>query len=324
MDLFALGTPVIDLSARAGGAQLPKLGKIRKGATNFFGAGEISAIEKRLGRRITHRYPGDNARNVCEGFAALGGSCSFEGAVGNDAAGAEFASNLRDCGVIAFLQKKKKGSTGKIISLVATGGQRTFCADLGVGTECDRFERAALVNSRMLFLTSITIGVPSPAAKLAMRYLEAAKKGKKRIAISLESPPMVEKNRAKFAALVKKYADVVFLNEDEARALLGADHAKKLLRLKPQIPIYLKKGAKGSLLIHLGKKTRIPAFPAKVVDTTGAGDAYAAGALYGLSRGYSPPSSGRLGSMLAAKVVQKIGAGIPLRHTRIAAVRGER
>ena len=315
MDLFALGTPVIDLFAKADGRLISKL-EIKKNATNFFSAKELSAIERRLGRRITYRYPGDNARNVCEGFAALGGSCCFQGAVGNDAAGAEFASNLRSCGVAAFLQKKK-GSTGKIISLVTPDGQRTFCADLGVGTACDRFEKAVFGDSRMLFVTSITFGVPSPTAKLAMKYLEAAKKGKKRIAISLESPPMVEKNRAKFAAIVKKYADAVFLNEDEARALLGKGAEKKLLKLKPSALVYLKKGKKGSLLIHRGKKMRIPAFPAKVVDTTGAGDAYAAGVLYGLSRGYSPLSSGKLGAMLAAKVVQKIGAGIPLAHTRI-------
>jgi sugar/nucleoside kinase (ribokinase family) len=315
MDLFALGTPVIDLFARADKALLAKL-RAREGATNFFSAKELASIEHKLGRRITHRYPGDNARNVCEGFAALGGSCCFQGAVANDAAGSEFASNLRVCGVAAFLQHKE-GSTGKIISLVSPGGQRTFCADLGVGTACGRFEGGAFRNSHALFLTTITLGVPSPAARLAMRYLEAAKKGGKRVAISLESPPMVEKNRAKFMAILEKYADVVFLNEDEAAALLGPLYAKKLLRLKPEIPIYLKKGGRGSVLFLKQKASKIDAVPAKVVDTTGAGDAYAAGALYGLSRGYSPLSSGRLGSMLAAKVVAKIGTGIPLAHTRM-------
>ena len=315
MDLFALGTPVIDLFARVSGEELAEMG-LEKGATNYFSAIKLAAIERKLGKKIIYRYPGDNARNVCEGFAALGGFCGFAGAVGNDRAGGEFEENLAQCGVAAFLQGRR-GSTGKILALVTPDGQRTFCADLGVTTKCGRFERFAFESARMLFLTSITFGVPSATAKLAMKYLEAAKKAGKKIAIALESPPMVQKNRVKFLAIAEKYADALFMNEEEAEALLGGKFEAALARLKPKALIYLKKGEKGSLLFHNGKKTRIPPLPAKVVDTTGAGDAYAAGVLYGLSRGYSPLSSAKIGCMLATKVVGKMGAGIPHEHTRI-------
>ena len=315
MDLFALGTPVIDLFARVSDGELAAL-KLEKGATNYFSAIKLAVIERKLGKKITYRYPGDNARNVCEGFAALGGFCGFAGAVGNDRAAGEFEANLAECGVAAFLQEKR-GSTGKILALVTPDGQRTFCADLGVTTECGRFEKAAFGNSRMLFATSITFGVPSPTARLAMAYLAAAKKAGKRIAVALESPPMVHKNRTKFLAISKRYADVLFMNEEEAEALLGSGSETKLLKLKPSALVYLKKGEKGSLLFHKGKKTVVPALPATVVDTTGAGDAYAAGVLYSLSRGYSPVSSAKIGCMLATKVVGKMGAGIPHAHTRM-------
>jgi sugar/nucleoside kinase (ribokinase family) len=81
--------------------------------------------------------------------------------------------------------------------------------------------------------------------------------------------------------------------------------------------VYLKRGAKGSILFHGCRRHFIPSQPAHAIDTTGAGDAYAAGALYGLSRGYSPLSSGKIGCFLATKVVGKLGAGIPLRHIRL-------
>lgn len=315
MDLFALGTPVIDEFAKADAALLKKLGAT-KGATNRFPASKVAQIERGLGKRITYRYAGDNARNVCEGFAALGGFCGFQGAVGDDRAGAAFEANLAECGIAAFLQQRK-GSTGKIIALLTADGERTFCCDLGVSLQCDEFEGEALAESRMLFLASITIAGGGPSAKLAFRYLQECRKKGKKVAISLESPPMVKEHRAFLLSVVKKYADVLFLNESEADALLGAGAEKKLLKLKPKIPIYLKKGPHGSLVIQHGRAVKVPALKAKVIDTTGAGDAYAAGVLDGMRRGFSPLSCAKRGCYLATKVVEKVGAGIPLRHTRL-------
>jgi sugar/nucleoside kinase (ribokinase family) len=315
MDLFALGTPVIDLFARVDEASVRKLG-IEKGATTFFDEGGLARIERSLGKKITYRYPGDNARNVCEGFAALGGFCGFQGAVGDDEEGAYFAAHLQQSGISAFLQEKK-GRTGRILCLVTPDAERTFCADLGVSEEADRWEKLAVSESKMFYVASITLCRKGKVASLAMRYLEACKKMGKRIALSLENPPQVEANRKMLLSVAKNYADVLFLNESEAEALLGESFGKKLLSLKPHIPVYLKKGRLGSALFLGGKTHAVPPMDAKVVDTTGAGDAYAAGALYGLSRGYSALGSGRIGCMLATAVVKKRGAGIPLAHTRI-------
>jgi sugar/nucleoside kinase (ribokinase family) len=315
MDLLAIGTPVIDLFAKVEGREVAALG-LQKGATNFFPAKKLAAIERKLGRKITHRYPGDNARNVCEGFAALGGFCGYAGAVGNDGAGAQFAENLSECGIASFL-KERRGATGMILALVTPEGQRTFCADLGVSTKYSQADRIAMKNARMLYVASITLCGDHGAARACRNAIEAFAKQGKRIALALENPPMVAKNRKLLLSLAKQHASVLFLNEDEAEALLGRGAEKKLLRLKPRISIYLKKGRHGSLLLLHGRVHKISAMKARVIDTTGAGDAYAAGALYGLARGYTPLSSAKLGCYLATKVVQKFGAGVPLRHTRI-------
>jgi sugar/nucleoside kinase (ribokinase family) len=315
MDLLAIGTPVIDLFAKAKDSDMKKLGLI-KGATNFFPARELAKLERKLGRKITYRYPGDNARNVCEGVAALGGFCGFAGAVGDDLAGAAFAANLHECGVGNFLQERH-GATGKILALVTPDKQRTFCADLGVSVEYCGLEKIAVKNSRMLYVASITLCGKHDAAKAARAHMEAFRKAGKKIAISIESPPMVEKNRAYLLALVKKYADVLFLNEDEAAALFGKGAEYRLFLLKPKIPVYLKRGARGSLLYLRHRRHFIHALDTEVLDTTGAGDAYCAGVIYGLARGYTPLSSAKIGCYLATKVVGKFGAGIPLGHTRM-------
>ena len=320
MDLFTLGTPVIDIFARCTDAKIMGLG-LKKGATNYVPSKEMDAVRRKLSGGLFHSYPGDNGRNVCEGFSALGGFCGYQGAIGNDRAGATFAANLEECGIADFLSEKK-GATGRIIALLTPDYERTFCVDLGVSGECRREEKLALSSSRMFFTTTIMLCCGKPASKLTEKYLGQGRKAGKHISIAVESPPMVGKNREKILAVAEKYADSLFINEDEAVALFGKGAEKKLAALKPEIPVYLKKGPHGSMLFLHGKAQKIAALPAKVVDTTGAGDAYAAGALYGLSRKYSPLASARIGCMLATKVVQKVGAGIPHAQTRVAVCPG--
>lgn len=315
MDLFAIGTPVVDVFAKVDGKLISELG-LKKGASNYFDAKGIAAIEKKLGKRAFYQYAGDNARNVCEGFAALGGFCGFSGTVGDDSSGAYFASNLQECGIGNFLQEKR-GGTGKILALITPDKERTFCVDLGVSTSCSNEEKVAVKNARMFYVASITLVGNTPVAKLAVKYMADFKKAGKPVALSLESPPMVKKNRKFLLSVVQKYADVLFMNENEAEALLGSGAEKKLLKLKQKIPVYLKKGKHGSLLFYKGEMQHIPAMKAKILDTTGAGDAYAAGVLYGISRKYTPLSSAKIGCYLATKVAEKFGAGVPFAHTRM-------
>ena len=117
--------------------------------------------------------------------------------------------------------------------------------------------------------------------------------------------------------MVEKYADMLFMNEEEAEALLGKNFAKAIASLKPGIPIFLKRGASGSSIFLHRHEHRIATYPAKGVDSTGAGDAYAAGVIYGFLRRYSVVGSAKIGSQLAAKVVEKFGAGVPFAHVRI-------
>jgi len=200
VDLFPLGTPVIDIFARCTDAKIRELG-LKKGATNYFSSKEMDAIKRKLSGGLFHSYPGDNGRNVCEGFSALGGFCGYQGAVGNDRAGATFAANLEECGIADFLSGKK-GATGRIIALLTPDHERTFCVDLGVSGECRQEEKLAFSSSRMFFTTTIMLCCGKPASKLTEKYLQHGRKAGKHLSIAVESPPMVAANRKKILSTV--------------------------------------------------------------------------------------------------------------------------
>jgi sugar/nucleoside kinase (ribokinase family) len=311
MALYAIGTPVVDYFAKVDAGFLRE-NRLVLGATNLMPRRKVDKIAKKLGKKIFLVAAGDNARNVCEGFCFLGSSASYEGVIGNDAEGKMFARNLLEKGITPLLQKKK-GNSGKIIALITPDGQRTFAVNLGETLGLVKFDRKALLQASAFYVASITLFGKSALAKTAKEAFLYAKKQGVLTALSLESPPMVKKERKKLL-LLAKYADVLFLNEDELEALIGkkgVEGEEKIALLLPNAKIFLKKGEAGSLVICGKSRFIVPKYAAKAKDTTGAGDAYAAGALYGLCHGYSCEQAARLGSHLAASVVGQFGAGVP-------------
>lgn len=138
--------------------------------------------------------------------------------------------------------------------------------------------------------------------------MKFAKENGAHISISLENPPMINENKNDLLKIISG-SDILLANEEELKALVGSKDEKSARMLAEKIPtIYIKKGKNGSVVFSRGERFVIPAYPAKVVDTTGAGDFYAAGVLLGLSRGQSAEVAGHQGAKLAAKVIEKFGA----------------
>jgi sugar/nucleoside kinase (ribokinase family) len=272
----------------------------------------LDEMQRKLGKKIFLVSAGDNARNVCEGFCFLGSSASYAGIIGNDGEGRLFELNLAEKGIAALLERRK-GNTGKIIALITPDGQRTFAVNLGETLGLAKFDRNALKQASAFYVASITLFGNEKIAKCEKEALLFAKKHGVMTALSLESPPMVKKEQKTLISLAE-YADVLFLNEDELEALIGKRGTageEKIARMLPDAKIFLKKGERGSIVICGKARLLIPKYAANMLDSTGAGDAYAAGALYGLCHGYSCEQAARLGSHLAAYVVQNFGAGIP-------------
>jgi hypothetical protein len=305
-DVFGIGTALVDYFTRSTDDFLKKNG-LKKGATNYVSREKLDELHAKLSGSIFACFPGDNARNVCEGVSFLGGKSAYAGRIAEDEDGEIFESSLHDQNIDSFLEKKS-GDTGKIIAFITPDFQRTFAADLGNGVEYDALPAKGIKNSNFLYLTSITILKKGRVSKKARDAMEFAKEKGVRISISLENPPMVKANRGDLSKIVSR-SDVLFANEEELKALVGSKDEKAARMLAENIPVVcLKKGKNGSVIFSQGERSVIPAHSTKVVDTTGAGDFYAAGVLFGLSRGQSVEDAGHQGAKLAAKVIEKFGA----------------
>ncbi|MEM2963475.1 MAG: adenosine kinase [Candidatus Anstonellales archaeon] len=304
-DVFGVGTPVIDYYAYVKNEDVDKFGLV-KGSTNYFSnRGELDKIGNRV--KIIKKSPGDNARNVCEGVCYLGGSAAYGGAVGKDEDGRLFTDSLEKNKIEASIEELFKRKTGKVVVLVDEGGDRTFAADLGAGEWYEKVDEKKISNSSFFYVTSITLCRESKTAETALKCLKCAMDYGIRIAYSLESPQLVQKNRERILKTIEEGAYILFANMEELKAL--AIDAKEFSETVPLV--CLKIGADGSAIYHNNSVIRISAKSVtNVVDTTGAGDAYAAGFLFGLSRGADLKKCGQIATELASRVIGKVGSGL--------------
>jgi len=316
LELFALGTPVMDGFAQVE-ADFLAARKLALGSSNFMNGVQLAVLEKALGPKVRSWEPGDNARNLCESYVRLQKlakktasapaefGAMYAGTLGSDEVGTRFLNSLRAHSIQPKIQFVN-GASGRILALVTPEGQRTFAVALGVSEQYAA--PAQLPEAKCFFLTSITLLTPAPISRAARAMIEQMRKSHSRIAIALESPAMLAGKKEDALSIAKK-ADVLFLNEEEM-ASIGMDETT-LPALAPLV--YLKRGKKGSTVFKDGQKLAdVPCKKAeRVVDTTGAGDNFAAGVLWGLEHGKTPIEAARIGAQLGAAVVAKFGASLP-------------
>ncbi|VVB58620.1 putative sugar kinase [Candidatus Anstonella stagnisolia] len=300
-DVFAAGTPVVDYFASAKDAQLNAL-RLKKGGSNFMDRKSLEKICSSL--KISRINAGDNARNVCEGVSYLGGKCAYAGSLAADKEGKIFSASLHKHKIASCLQFTS-GTSGKILALITPDKQRTFAVSLGNSEKYSKLELASLKNSKYLFLTSITALSHQTLGKTTAKLMQRAKSLKVPLAFSLESPPMVKQRRKELLSLLKKFPpEILFANEEEFASLDIS--AKKFLSLAKIV--VLKKGSRGATVFADGKCINVPAKKVKVVDTTGAGDFFASGFLYGMCKKKNLEECGSFGTKLAARAISRMGA----------------
>ena len=303
--LFAIGTPVIDYFAKVQSGEFGALG-LKRGSTNHFLEGEkIGEMQKKL--KIIAKVPGDNARNACEGFSSLGGKTEYFGAVGNDEDGKFFLDGLERAKIGSLVGRISKHSTGRIIALIDEGFERTFAAYLGAGLELEGKEIGRIGSADFFYTTSITTSGKNKTAETAKKALKNAKERGVRIAYSIESPKMAAEEKERIWEEVNEFADILFANEEELKAL-----GRNMEEITSRVKIFcLKRGANGSEIYSEGKVVRIPAQEVEsVIDTTGAGDWYAGGFLFGIGSGKNAKESGDIASKLASRIMGRLGASL--------------
>jgi sugar/nucleoside kinase (ribokinase family) len=256
---------------------------------------------------------GGSAANTMAGIAALGGRGAFIGKVRNDQLGGIFRHDIRAAGVAFETAAATEGPpTARSLILVTPDAQRTMNTFLGAAVELspDDLDVKAIESAQVTYMEGYLWD--PPAAKQA--FLAAAKLAHgagRKVSLTLSDPFCVERHRDSFLDLVRGHVDVLFANEVEIRALYQTDSFDAALqKVRGHCAIaVLTRSAKGAVVLSGDETHVIDAEPiAKLVDTTGAGDLYAAGFLAGLTRGETLYDCGRMGAIAAAEVISHIGA----------------
>jgi sugar/nucleoside kinase (ribokinase family) len=252
---------------------------------------------------------GGSAANTIHGLARLGTPIGFIGKIGRDEMGTFFKNDMNQSGIETYLLESDTPS-GVALALVSPDGERTFATFLGAAVEMTEkdINSSIFENFDILHIEGYLLQNYS----LISETIKAAKEKGLLVSVDLASYNVVEDNRDFLNEIIDKYTDIVFANEEESKALTGLDPEESVKSLQKRVDIaVVKTGADGSLIAMNGEITKVPANTVKVIDTTGAGDLYASGFLYGLINNYAPYECGLAGTILGGEVIQHIGAKIP-------------
>lgn len=309
-DVVGIGNAIVDIIGRCDDAFLAAHGA-PKGHMRLVDSETVSRLYDSMGPAT--EISGGSAANTLVGVASFGGGAAFIGKVADDEFGRIFAHDIR-AAMVDFHGRKKNGGapTARSLILVTPDGERTMNTFLGVSTELDEGEIDAdvIAASSIVYLEGYLFD--RPEAKAAFRLAaEIARKAGRRVALTLSDGFCVDRHRAEFLGLIRGGVDILFANESEIKALYETDDfetAAAQVERDARL-VALTRSAKGSVILADGRRVEVPAFPiSKLEDTTGAGDLYAAGFLYGVAHGHDLETAGRLGSLAAAEVISHVGA----------------
>ncbi len=307
--ITGIGSALVDILINESDEFLRVLHK-EKGGMTLVNDGDITHIlSMHQGAPLV--VPGGAACNTIVGVANLGGEAGFIGRRGNDDYGKAFEKQLIK-GRVEPLISVSESPTGKVLSVITPDAQRSMFTFLGASTELD----PESVTAGLFKETAISMieGYLLFNRTLMQAALTAAKESGSLIALDLASFEVVNASRDILFDLVRDSVDILIANEDEARAYTGYEDEEKAVKALSRDVTYavLKVGAKGSYVSHQNKITKIPVQKGlPPVDTTGAGDLWAAGFLFGIAHGFSIEKSGRIASACGYEVCQVMGAHIP-------------
>ncbi|SMC45847.1 Sugar or nucleoside kinase, ribokinase family [Desulfocicer vacuolatum DSM 3385] len=307
--ITGIGSALVDLLIHESDAFLTDLGK-EKGGMTLVESRDIDLILEKT-RQRPMVVPGGAACNTIVGVGQLGGGARFIGQRGEDEPGQIYQKALEKCRVEPVFYTSST-PTGRVLSVITPDAQRSMFTCLGASTELNPKEVTPVLfgDTAIAVIEGYLLFNPD----LMMACLESATRAGALIALDLASFEVVENTRPLLEKIVGRYVDILIANEDEARAYTGhANEEMALDALAAQAPLaVLKKGARGSCLAHDGNIIEVsPKTGNPAMDTTGAGDLWAAGFLFGLAHGFSLENSGTLASLLGYEVCQVVGAHIP-------------
>ena len=309
-DVLAIGNALVDVIATAPASFLSE-NDIAKGSMRLIGADDAERLYAKLG--ATREVSGGSAANTVAGIAAMGGKPSFVGRVAADQLGEVFAHDIRAAGVSYDVAPMADGPpTGRCLIVVTPDGDRTMSTYLGACQELSEadIDEAAVRASAVLYLEGYLWDPSAPRAAMR-KAIAIARAAERKVAFTLSDVFCVEGYRDDFKALLADHVDVMFGNEHEVCALYQTqDLNAAMAELAKHATIaVVTRSAQGAVVLASGQRHVVPCHPAtQVLDTTGAGDLFAAGFLSGMVAGRSLPDCARQGTIAAAEIIAHYGA----------------
>jgi sugar/nucleoside kinase (ribokinase family) len=307
-DVFGMCNPLYDLQAEVSEETLASLG-YEKGSMSLIGHEQQRELVAAIYESLVNSEPGGSGANTMVGVAMLGGKPVYTGNVGKDEHARLYREGLEKRGVKPNLGSSDT-DTGISVILITPDTQRTMCTYLGASLELgpEDVNEEDLVNSEYIYVTAY-LWDTDRQKEAVLKAMSVANDNDVKVALSLSDPFCVGRHKDELKQLVQNHVNLVFGNFQEAQALTDTDTPEQAVRVLADYSdiAVVTMDSRGSLIYAEGDLHRIPAYPVKEVDTTGAGDMFAGGLLYGLTQGLPLDRTGKIASWCAAQVVAKLG-----------------
>lgn len=310
--ILGMGNALVDMLVQVPNDDLLNEINFPKGSMQLVDVEQSNAVMLKTSDMPVQQLSGGSAGNTVHGIAALGGKTGFIGKVGNDELGNFFHNDLNDAGIEANFIKSDT-ATGKAIAMITPDSERTFATYLGAAVElCADDLRIEMFEGYDIFHVE---GYLVQNHELLQKAVSLAKEAGAKISVDLASFNVVEDNYHFLRDIVKNYVDIIFANEEEAKSFTGKEPEEAVTEIAGFVSIaVVKVGAKGALIQSGKKKIKIEAAASKVIDTTGAGDLFASGLLYGLLNDWPLEKAGKTGAILAGKIISQIGGRLDVKE----------
>jgi sugar/nucleoside kinase (ribokinase family) len=311
-DVVAIGNAIVDILAQAEDSFIEEIGVAKGSMQLMFSPEEADALYAKMGpgREIS----GGSAANTVAGIAALGGRTAFIGQVADDQLGQVFAHDIRAAGVdFDTAVRPGQPTTARCLIFVTPDGQRTMNTFLGASQflPAAALDEALIANGAILYLEGYLWDPEEPRAAMR-KAIEIARAAGRKVAFTLSDVFCISRHGDDFRKLIEDgLIDILFANENELLALCQHEAFEAAVQhLHGKVPVLVvTRSEKGAMALVGAERVEVPAEPiARLVDTTGAGDMFAAGFLHGQARGHSVKDSLRLGALCAAEIIQHYGA----------------
>ena len=308
--VVGIGNALVDVLSQVDESFVEEQENMEKGAMTLID--ETRAVELYTQMPAGIESSGGSAGNTMAGIASFGGTGGFIGKVADDELGKIFQHDLRSMGIQFDTQPLVMGSkTGRCLILVTPDAQRTMNTYLGAGVELTPgdVDEDMITNAQVTYLEGYLFD-PQNAKQAFIKAAETAHAAGHRVALSLSDPFCVDRHRSDFLRLVENHVDILFANEDEIKSLFMQDNFEDAASaISEHVEIAaLTRSEKGAVIRNGKNEFLIPAAPVEnVIDTTGAGDQFAAGFLFGFTSGKDIETAGKLGALAASEVISHMG-----------------